>query len=541
MKKFRSRIIYFLALFISSGIALAQSGSTVINNPLPEFEVSSEYGMRTHPVYGTERPHNGVDLNLPGSADQGHDIPVPEGTMTGGTASGYGNYVIVDHGNGVQSFYGHLEGYDTENRTMQVGNTGVGTGSHLHYEIRIQQDDGTWVQVDPEEAWGQDLSDPAVREALVEDANNKLGGTTPTAGVVEGGTGSGGGSAGGGSAGGGSAGGGSAGGGSAGGGSAGGGSAGGGSGGFGGGSGAPGDVNFGGLGMPEDRTATEGGIPGGDGSEACDEDYLNVLRSQAWLAGQYDILMNQSLILKPDSVFEYTCFHQFLGYTSDVIAPIFSESQEFEEINIDIGTVRGSRIINTGFARDEGSMADSLTSAVIDPLTTYLENNFGHTFLGGTSAMDGATPAIGGASYTCEAMALVWQIAKCTNFHPPWLPEMGRGNLYEIEDFVGYDPRLYPEECDNSQVFQEFIDISNNEDLDYHTVDEPVPEGFGSYVELREPPCTSPPIPVGLTYTREDPVIVHDLVVDTETIEFQEHVCPNQGCHYDPEAGACVQ
>ncbi len=305
---------------------------------------------------------------------------------------------------------------------------------------------------------------------------------------------------------------------------------------------ATGIVNFGGTGMPDPaRRATEGGVPGGYDSQACDADYMNTILTQSWLAGQYDTLLNQTLIVKPDSVFEYTCFHQFLGYTADAIAPLFSESQHWEEFEVDIGTLRGSRMITTGFAREEGSMANALTEAIIPSLSQYLQGNFPHTYLGGTADIDGEAPFIGGASYTCDHMAFVWHIAKCTNFHPPWLPEMGLGNLYEIENFVDFDPRLYPQECNNSQVTQELINISNNEELAFYTIDIPVPEGYDSYQVLRDTSCTSPPIPTGITYDRENPVVENGLVVATERFVFQEYVCPNQGCHYNPDSGACEQ
>ncbi len=286
-----------------------------------------------------------------------------------------------------------------------------------------------------------------------------------------------------------------------------------------------GDVNFGGPGMPADRPASSGS-PGAWGAKACDEDYMNVLRSQAWLAGQYETLVNQSIILKPDSVFEYSCFFEPIGYTSSAIAPIFSESQEFEEITIDIGTMRGPRIINTGFAREQGSMEEALLKSVLYPLDHYLKNNYEHTLLGGTSALPGQP---------CQPMSLVWHLAKCTNFHPPWLEEAGRGNLYEIEDFIELDPRLYPEECNNSQVSEWIIDASNNEDLAYHSVSKPF-----TFEEYRNASCASPPVPVGLEYTKEVPELSGELVIGQEVLEYAEYVCPNQGCHYDPEAGECV-
>ena len=70
------------------------------------------------------------------------DTPVP-GQSWGG--SGYGNYVVIDHGNGVSTLYGHCTSvYVSNGQTVSageaigtVGSTGTSTGSHLHFEVRI--------------------------------------------------------------------------------------------------------------------------------------------------------------------------------------------------------------------------------------------------------------------------------------------------------------------------------------------------------------------------------------------------------------------
>lgn len=110
-----------------------------IKNPQ---RISSGFGMRYHPVYKKRRFHTGID------------IPGTKGTpvyATGngivfrkGYCSGYGNYIEIKHAGGFRSFYAHLSKTlvnkgDTVNIATQiacVGNTGVSTGCHLHYEIR---------------------------------------------------------------------------------------------------------------------------------------------------------------------------------------------------------------------------------------------------------------------------------------------------------------------------------------------------------------------------------------------------------------------
>ena len=114
-------------------------------------EVSSGFGWRQSPYgYGTKR-HTGLDIR----ADYGTPVRVSAGgavLFAGRDSGGYGSTVVVDHGRGVRTLYGHLSGiYVREgDRVRQgtaigaVGNTGRSTGVHLHYEVRVGD-----VPVDP--------------------------------------------------------------------------------------------------------------------------------------------------------------------------------------------------------------------------------------------------------------------------------------------------------------------------------------------------------------------------------------------------------
>lgn len=111
--------------------------------PLHDAMLTSDYGMRTHPVLGGRRNHNGVDLAQ------------PTGTPVYATADGivsraepyssYGNYIQIEHGGELQTRYAHLSGYaiaaGEQVRKGQligyVGSTGRSTGPHLHYEVRV--------------------------------------------------------------------------------------------------------------------------------------------------------------------------------------------------------------------------------------------------------------------------------------------------------------------------------------------------------------------------------------------------------------------
>lgn len=122
-----------------TGIALRGTGQFVLPCSAP---ITSEFGWRMHPILGYERFHSGVDFG----ADYGTTIHAADhGTVIfAGWYGGYGNAVIIDHGNGISTLYAHTsEFYVSEGQSVQrgqaiaaVGSTGLSTGPHLHFEVR---------------------------------------------------------------------------------------------------------------------------------------------------------------------------------------------------------------------------------------------------------------------------------------------------------------------------------------------------------------------------------------------------------------------
>lgn len=111
--------------------------------PIKEPErISSGFGMRHHPVYKVRKFHTGIDIpkakGTPVYAS-GNGIVIRKGYC-----SGYGNYIEIQHAGGFRSFYAHLsktivsagDSVSIATQIAYVGNTGISTGSHLHYEIR---------------------------------------------------------------------------------------------------------------------------------------------------------------------------------------------------------------------------------------------------------------------------------------------------------------------------------------------------------------------------------------------------------------------
>lgn len=106
--------------------------------------LTSSFGWRTHPILGTSRFHNGLDFG----AEHGSPIRAADNgvVIAAGWEGGYGNTVIIDHGNGLSTLYGHAsELYVAVGQPVQrgqvvaaIGSTGLSTGPHLHFEVRQQ-------------------------------------------------------------------------------------------------------------------------------------------------------------------------------------------------------------------------------------------------------------------------------------------------------------------------------------------------------------------------------------------------------------------
>ena len=107
-------------------------------------QTASGYGMRIDPIYRTPRFHSGMDF----SAKTGTDVyATGNGKVTmAGWKQGYGNCIVINHGYGFQTLYGHLSKYKVRVGQKvkrgevigEVGNTGKSTGSHLHYEVLVR-------------------------------------------------------------------------------------------------------------------------------------------------------------------------------------------------------------------------------------------------------------------------------------------------------------------------------------------------------------------------------------------------------------------
>ena len=116
----------------------------VMKWPTPGYtDISSPYGYRIHPIYKVKKFHAGIDINAPSGAKI---VATNSGkVILSGWNGGYGNCIIIDHGDGIATLYGHQSALLVSEGDMvkkgdtigKVGSTGLSTGPHLHFEVRV--------------------------------------------------------------------------------------------------------------------------------------------------------------------------------------------------------------------------------------------------------------------------------------------------------------------------------------------------------------------------------------------------------------------
>lgn len=131
---------------------LLQFGGGKFIWPVPEStRITSEFGVRYDPFTGVQTGHTGIDIGRPdpnGKSLQGADIlAAADGVVIlASYVNGYGNTVMIDHGSGIWTLYGHIrnggimvkvgQAVARGDKIAEVGSTGRSTGPHLHFEVR---------------------------------------------------------------------------------------------------------------------------------------------------------------------------------------------------------------------------------------------------------------------------------------------------------------------------------------------------------------------------------------------------------------------
>lgn len=241
----------------------------------------------------------------------------------------------------------------------------------------------------------------------------------------------------------------------------------------------------------------------------CDANIYNIHVNRAVLEASRETVMNQFFFTKPDSVLEYTCFGDVILASANATALLFTEGQSWAPKTIP--TTGGSVSVN--FRLDPGSFQNALELYVLDYTGLYLENNFWHSYLGGTG------PDIG-ASNPCQVMRGVWQAAKCKNFDINW--------FYTFDEMVSNDPRIHPPSQECTNVGFDTAMIERSMEANKPTAGFPEATLFHMDYLIDAADCTlSTPVFTGVT------AHVTFAEGDTSVIkEFPDGFCIAPGCSY---------
>ena len=230
-------------------------------------------------------------------------------------------------------------------------------------------------------------------------------------------------------------------------------------------------------------------------NSACDATYFQALEARAWMEAQREITQNQAIIVKPDSVLEYTCFDQYLNELAGDATFLLSESQRWGPTSQD-------------------GMDLALTNLVGGPLLNYLDSNFGHSSLGGTGGNNtNYNGVVRGGSYNCNMMDAIWQEAQCADF-------TARADFVSFDELQTSDPRQSPSQC--AGLSGETWNIKQDQAYKTFAKDN-IPQSYAA------------------TFTgecRADGFIETGLRL-AESQE-NERICLQAGCYYNTRQRACV-
>lgn len=254
----------------------------------------------------------------------------------------------------------------------------------------------------------------------------------------------------------------------------------------------------------------------------CDTTYFDSMRQRAWLEAEREIIQNQNLIFKPDSVLAYTCFDRYLYELADHAEQMFSETTRW-----------GTDVLTSP---QNMHMNRALETLVASSLNVYLNSNFptSATLLGGRGSTTRNTVAssIPNGSYECNIMQAVWMEAKCYDFQGA-----EDDGFFTFEEYAANpNRRPFPTPCTSGSgpmaLGGLFTSAMNTAGLN---PDSPPPwpiDTTATYLDVFDAAnCGGgdeyPPIATGIHVRR-----------DHQTPQqYFEGVCLQPGCHYEPVAG----
>lgn len=199
--------------------------------------------------------------------------------------------------------------------------------------------------------------------------------------------------------------------------------------------------------MPSDRACA-----GTIAAQTCDTEVWRTMATRARIETEREIMQNQNLIFKPDSVLAYTCFDSMAAHAAAQAGVLFTHTAYWTPMPIQWG-------VQSNYL----GMDAAVNRTTLAAMRTYYQSNFQHEMLGGRGRELGlprhevtVTPS-SNSTYACSMMGQVWATAKCMNFmHLAAFGEDGFFPFIDLEPIAGnavagyetiVDTRNYPTPC----------------------------------------------------------------------------------------------
>ena len=270
-------------------------------------------------------------------------------------------------------------------------------------------------------------------------------------------------------------------------------------------------------------------------SPGCDPDFLDVMESRAWLEGKREMEVAQRLIVKQDSVLEYSCFNLRLNEVGLAANTIFSDNifssamfpthpataprpplgpPNTPQPPINLGPNYPNPPPNPPGQMFQTGLDNRMGMLVYTPMFEFLVTNFGHSYAGGTFVS--AAPVT-----ICNPMDAVWAFVKCQDFDIGHFRRFNHLALLDIRDLTGTH---IPPNCNNtsrSSNWTSQLTAANPTPGSPGAVDTVVT--YNNTIDYNS--CSASPIETGIT-------------VSLDGATFPDAVCPNPACYYDG-SGSC--
>ena len=280
-------------------------------------------------------------------------------------------------------------------------------------------------------------------------------------------------------------------------------------------------------------------------AQTCDPNFEDVMEARATLEAMREVEMAQRIIIRPDSVLEYSCFDDRINELAGAADAMFSDNifspdlfnipvQTYDPTGPYAGflpTINATTVTTPGNAEGVvrtgpnpppfppgrlyvSGLDTALSQIVYASMLQFLLSNFPHVYVAGTFSGVSATPGV------CDPMKLVWDFVRCRNF--------SAANFRTFGELAVADPRTTPVACNvaaRSTTWTTTIAAAF-----------PAPGATGGVIPIDThldkfvSSCASvEPIPTGVQVFRGAP----------PTEVFEGAVCPAAGCYYDGSAGDC--